>query len=42
MNQELIQSLSVITYEVLKFLDGSADIVRTMYMVGEVMVFVSD
>ena len=32
MNQELIQSLSVITEEEQKILAGSADIDRTLYM----------
>lgn len=42
MNQELIQSLSVITEEEQKILAGSADIDRTLYMDREDMVIDSD
>ena len=42
MNQELIQSLSVITEEEKKILEGSPDIDRTLYMDREDMVIDSD
>lgn len=42
MNQELIQSLSVITEEEQKILAGSADIDGTLYMDREDMVIDSD
>ena len=42
MNQELIQSLSVITEEEQKILGGSSDIDRTLYMDRGDMVIDSD